>query len=500
MNIKIYAREKKYFAAAKDRLLVLLLAMFSVKGIFYAAYAMPFHLYSSPDDVGHISYVMYLSVKHDTPVLHETTLEKTAYESFLDGEKGTSEGKIYSVNTEEYEECGKKLNWIAQHPPLYYLYLLPFYLFTTHFTSDLSMIILAMRFATILLGAITILFLYRSMKLLDLGDLAIKCVMVCIVFSPAIQYYLTAIDNDAMVICLSTAAFYYFVKYIRDSDVNSLYIFAVLCGGITISKYTGAVILPVYALVYLWDAFFIKKKRIQEFIKQSTVCVLIFAVIITPVLIQNYSRYAELFPVFDDNTKMYDYSLMSFATESGYFNEIVSHIIYLTGWKTLITANMTRRYLVALILLCVYYFKSKKNVWIWLAPVQVAVIFSWITDMDVPTVLIISTVLCLLVLAVFDHKRRTMTLDREVCVLAASMLLFYAAVFFMQHYRIYLHRGRTGAMHGRYYYPLIAPFFFILFRKLNENKNILIKLLPIVLLFVNVWLEIKLLLLGIEKW
>lgn len=481
-----------------DKFLVIFMAIFAVKGVFYAAYAMPLTLDASADDTGHISYVIYLATEHKIPVMHEAKMEKTVLQNHHDAGHSRTEGKIYVVNTEEFEESST-LNWISQHPPLYYLYLSPFYLLTVKFTNILATIILVLRLATVLLGVVTIYFLYKALKLLGLKDLALKCAMVCVVFSSAIQFYLTAIDNDAMVICLSTAAFYFFIKYIKESNIKALYIFAALCGGITITKYTGAVVLPVYALVYLWDMIFIKKRNVKEIFRYSAICVLIFAVITAPVLAQNYSRYAVLFPI-DSNSRVLNRSLTYFVTETGYIDRIFSRIIHQTGWTGGLLANQTELYLASLIVLCGYFLKVKTNIWLLIAPFLMAIVFLQIKDMSMSAALAVGAVLCMLPLALFDHRKGIMTFDREVCILAVSMLLFYVAVFLVQHYRMYVHYGGFKATHGRYYYPLIAPFFFLLFRKLDERKDKFIGLLPLALLLVNVGMETDFIFRGIQSW
>ena len=132
---------------------------------------MPLRTFTSPDDVGHISYIIYLSTMHDRPILGSTKLEKTVAENCYDWD----ESKEYKINTEKYDES-ERLNWIAQHPPLYYFYLLPFYKITTIFSTQLSDIILILRMATIPLGIITLLFLleakiYRFLLLLFFKNL-----------------------------------------------------------------------------------------------------------------------------------------------------------------------------------------------------------------------------------------------------------------------------------------------------------------------------------------
>ena len=54
--------------------------IFFFKGIFYAVYFIPPYMYSSPDDVGHISYIQYIADMKSLPVLMQSMLE---YNNFI---------------------------------------------------------------------------------------------------------------------------------------------------------------------------------------------------------------------------------------------------------------------------------------------------------------------------------------------------------------------------------------------------------------------------------
>lgn len=471
-------------------ILMLFVLIFLFKGIFYAADLTPLRVGASPDDAGHISYVMYLASEHERPILREAKAEKTVEENYNVSEEDAMHYENFIVNTDTYEE-GEDMNYIAQHPPLYYLYLLPFYKITTLFTAQLSDIILMLRLATIPLGIITILAIYQSLKLLGLSSLAVNSAMVCVVFSPAIQFYLTMINNDAMLIGLSAAAFFCFAKFIKEDAAKYLYFFAALCGGITITKYTGAVVLPLYACAYIYYSLHIKKMKWKPFVRQALICLAIFAVIVVPILVQNYLHNGALFPLSTVPRPNYDCSLLDFVRHSGYFDQIFKNIICIMGFRPIVESGFFMQVAVSIIVGYLYFLQTRQDSVLWLMPYFAAWILTSVMDIKYAAAFSICALLGIFVLAMTQQQENKNPFDRNMQRFSVVMIVFFVLVFFRQQYVFYIHYGILRAMHGRYYYPLIIPFFYLLFRNLDVYSDRYTKYVPAALLGVNIILELS---------
>ncbi|MEA5084316.1 MAG: glycosyltransferase family 39 protein [Lachnospiraceae bacterium] len=486
----------------KNKFLHLMVAIFLLKGIFYGVYAIPLHMGSTPDDVGHLSYVAYMAKEHKIPVLFKTKFEETSYRNYDDVLKNRDViDSNYLINEGEYRES-EDYNYIAQHPPLYHLYLLPFYLVTTMFTSQLSNIVIVLRLATIPLGIITLLCLYKTLELLNAGDIAKKCAIVCFTFSSAMQYFLTIVDNDAMVICLSSVSFYLFIKYLKQANIKDLYLFAAASGGIVITKYTGAVVLPAYALIYLYHCVVRKKQKLSDFTKQSAICLAIFGVMVAPVLIQNYVRYELLFPKYDSFEMRYNYSLYQFISKIKYFDIMFRNIVNYTGWMVMVVTSKTMKVLCSLIVSYIFFLKSTKFKGLWFIPFVTATIISLELSMEYLTGFIISVISCIMLLSIskYDLTSQQDKDDKEVCILSLAMILSYVIVVFVSQYKLFVAYGMARALHGRYYYVLVLPFFWLIFRNLNLYNEKATKYLPAITFLMCIYSETILAYLGMMQW
>lgn len=486
----------------KNKFLYLMLAVFIMKGVFYGVYAIPLHMGSTPDDVGHLSYVAYMAKEHKIPVLFETKFEETIDRNYDDvwNNKDVIDSN-YLIHEGEYRES-EEYNYIAQHPPLYHLYLLPFYIVTTLLTSQLSNIVIVLRLATIPLGIITLLCLYKTLELLNAGDITKKCAMLCFTFSSAMQYFLTIVDNDSMVICLSSVSFYLFIKYLKENNTKELYLFAAASGGIVITKYTGAVVLPVYAIIYLYHCVVRKKQKISDFTKQSAICLAIFGMIVAPVLIQNYVRYEIIFPKYDSFEMGYDYSLSQFVSKIKYFDIMFRNIVNYTGWMVMVIASKSMKLLCTLIVSYIFFLKSSKFKVLWVIPFVTAIVMSLELSMEYLTGFIISVILCIMLLSIskYDPTSPEDKDDKEVCILSLGVILFYVLVFFASQYKLFVTYGQARALWGRYYYVLVLPFFWLIFRNLNLYNEKLTKYLPVITFLICIYSETILAYLGMMQW
>ncbi len=96
---------------------------------------------------------------------------------------------------------------IAGYPPLYYLYLLPFYLLSVPLTSYWSLIFL--RIGSLCLGLLSIMLIYKIVQLLFPRSTLIPLLtVVFVVLDPMFTFMTAVVNNDNMVL-LSFLLFLY---------------------------------------------------------------------------------------------------------------------------------------------------------------------------------------------------------------------------------------------------------------------------------------------------
>lgn len=497
--------EKKILLPKKNAAYVIMVLFFLIKGIIYGVFITPPYPGTSPDDPGQISYVIYIAKEHRLPLLHETKIEATVKNCISDYARKdfnsfSASKNTYNIGIGEFESC-RDVNWIVQHPPLYYLFLLPFYMISTVFTRSLPAIIIVMRMATLVfLGCGTLICLIKILDLLAVSGIAKKCILIAFLFSPAIQYFLVMIDNDAMVIFLAMLSFYLFFKYLKEGSLKALYGFSVVCGCIMITKYTGGLILPAYAIMYLYHALHIKKTKAVVVLKQAVLCILLFGIVVAPVYLRNYASYQNIMPVFDSEPPIYDYSFRQFITESTYIQEIYRHIVCVLGYERMIGPPIYMRciwalFLFLLFLSCIW--KNKERNTYILSCIIGILLCKVFLNINFYIGLAISAIVGIFFYKLLNNRKNR---EFEIVLLSVLTICITVAIFIYKHYGIYIHRGHPGATHGRYYYTLIFPFFYLIFGELEKIKAKQRRAIPAIFVSILLVMEAHMQYLCLKTW
>ena len=325
----------------KNIVLFLFMSIFLIKGIFYAVYITPPVVGTAPDDIGHLSYIQYIASEKKLPVLYKTSLEKVTFDLW------NSYMPNKSIDVDRFIITGEKFdekyddNWIAQHPPLYYLWMTPIYLIAKLITNKLYILIIILRLATIPFGIASIFVMSKVMDILKTKSIVRYCILISFVFSAPMQFYFSNVTNDSLLIFLCILSLYYLLKYTTGKDTKHFYLFVVCCALTVMTKYTGALVLTGYILYFLYKS--IKEDGIK---KTANLCIqggILGGIIVAPVFLRNYILYGNPVKTFNNNTLLYEITFFQFIKDKGYFNELYSHLVTLIGWKDLIiSTNLTK--------------------------------------------------------------------------------------------------------------------------------------------------------------
>ena len=486
----------------KNIVLFLFMSIFLIKGIFYAVYITPPVVGTAPDDTGHLSYIQYIASEKKLPVLYKTSLEKVTFDLW------NSYMPNKSIDVDRFIITGEKFdekyddNWIAQHPPLYYLWMTPIYLIAKLITNKLYILIIILRLATIPFGIASIFVMSKVMDILKTKSIVRYCILISFVFSAPMQFYFSNVTNDSLLIFLCILSLYYLLKYTTGKDTKHFYLFVVCCALTVMTKYTGALVLIGYILYFLFKS--IREDGIK---KTARLCVqggIIGGIIVAPVFLRNYILYGNPVKTFNNNTLLYEITFFQFIKDKGYFNELYSHLVTLIGCKYLITSTNLTKSLNAIILsglscFCLYKDNRKGRALFILFTGEISIfVLHHILNLELSvSVALIS----FLIISYYMLTLKELTLfKKEINGLFIFTIITMFLIYMSQHYKICLHRGRTGAMHGRYYYIAVFPFLYLIFNILEEFKFKYTKYLPILMTSVLMSIEVQTIVRCLERW
>jgi hypothetical protein len=477
----------------EHRVIYLLMVVFFIKGLMYSIYLIPPMAGASPDDVGHISYIQYIAKEKKLPVIYKTKLEnitEISYEEFENRE--IFNYKSLEVNIEEFDD-GNGDNWIAQHPPLYYILLTPVYMIAKLFTNKLYILIIILRIATISLGVSSIYFLNKIMNVMKSKRVVRYTILSIFTFSAPIQFYFSTITNDSLLVFLCILSLYLLLMCITYNINKYYYLFIISCAFICLTKYTGAFVVICYVLFFAYKSW--RENGLLSTIKKLVAGGTLGLIILSPIFIRNLYLYGNILQVYDKQAINYHYNIIYFIKNLGYFNEIYSHILTLIGWKSMIVSSNLMRTVVALIISILWFLSLLKrqnrtyqfvNYSIYI--IAIAILYNNLNIKFSTSIVIIS--LILLIINRITQKNITKE-KKEIIIFYTITSLIVCIAFMYQHYIIAGTRGITGAMHGRYYYIIIFQVQYLLFEVLEDYENRLIKYTPFIVACIAIFFEIQ---------
>lgn len=467
-----------------NKIIKLFMIIFLFKGLIYAIYITPAHLYSSPDDVGHISYIQYIASNKQFP-LFGAGLEANMFVnynlSFYDNIKTNI------INSKSYFFNQKYRNWIGQHPPLHYAIMAGVYFISNKITDNFYDNVYILRIVAIIYGILLIYVLGVILRDLKVHMIAQICILSIVTFSPAIQYYFSTIGNDSLTILLATVVWMLYIKYIKIYKIKYFMLYVIFFGLLIMTKYTGvfAVIATIPMVIY----YTIKKFGYKKSIKLLSIGFIIGVFIIGPYFIRNYIELGNLIvknATFQNNSNK---SISDFIITYQYFNVIVKHIILLIGHNPLITTDKIV-YLCVMLILFLFVMYNNKNILLQksnIAILLIGLLGCAIIEANIYVSYIITVFILLLFLYITDIIKNK---NVEIGIPISLSILIEFIVFFYTHYIIFLTRGKLGAMHGRYIYPIIFPALYIIGYGIIRAKEENVKYLPLMILPILIYIEI----------
>ena len=296
--------------SAHDRFLIVLLLLYVAKQVIFVFAFAPF---TGHDEVAHYGYLRTVATEGRIPVLPDLPTWQAAVAA---GERPPVDG----LPSELYPYCRYALKWnclpdeerwlndpprmesldgvlyptgyqyVANHPPLYYLLMTPVYWLSAAATPLTQHYLL--RLAAIGFGLLTVIFASLLARTLFPGDafLAVT-VPTFIAFQPQLSYEAAMVNNDILAIALTAGLLYLTVRGIRDQFPPPTCVWlGVVLGLAVLAKSTSLTAAPVIALAIIAATGW---RRARAWVMKGALVAAPAAVIVAPwylFLLQTYGN------------------------------------------------------------------------------------------------------------------------------------------------------------------------------------------------------------------
>lgn len=245
----------------------LVVLIFLIKGIYLIFIIPP---WEAPDETSHVAYVFYLFNYKKIPSSQKPFVVESIISSLLQERKIVSLIKKnrfqISNRIELFDRNEKKLNPpilanLADNPPLYYLYLLPFYKLSLFFSSYWSLIFL--RIGSLILGVFSLLLVYSIAKKLYPSSKIIAYLVTFLVSLQPMFAFISAITNiDIMVVFAFLLFLYFAIDLLKLKETRiKIYLYLLIISSLApLIKPQLIVLVPLYIFL-----LFLKRKLTNRF-------------------------------------------------------------------------------------------------------------------------------------------------------------------------------------------------------------------------------------------
>ncbi len=250
------------------------LVLFFIKVALLGIFFIP--RWEVPDETGHLSYIADIAEGRGIPVLGEANMIPFISEDL--GSTSPPEG-----------------NWLAQHPPLYYLTMAPFYKAARSMGMDMAQTVHVIRILNVIIATFFLYFCYRLCK--EENSYSDSHILVALILMGSIPMFSnigTGVNNSMLLGLLLTLGFWQSVCYYNHRSSKYIYRAAVFMGLAGITKYTALPVIFVWGVIFgFLEGFWKSPKKLLRVTTVALLCV-------TPILVwstRNYLIFEQLLPL-----------------------------------------------------------------------------------------------------------------------------------------------------------------------------------------------------------
>jgi 4-amino-4-deoxy-L-arabinose transferase-like glycosyltransferase len=296
-------------AMIEQKFLAVLLILFVAKGVLITYVHEPF---SGHDEVMHYAYLQYVAEDQRIPVIPDLG------EWQADDERGIEDNydrapdylwpycqfvtQDWNIDCKQHENPTWKANlggeflpmgWVytANHPPLYYLYMTPFYWLTDSLSIETQLTVF--RLATLPFGLLTVLFAYLTARTLVPRDRFLAMTVPAFVaFQPQISYEAAMLNNDAAAIAFTSAVVYLLVRGLKSGFPIGTVALTGFCFGLAaLSKNTSLTAGLTIAVAMILG---LGLRNWRAWVPRGAIAGGVAALMVAPWFLYMYSTYGDL--------------------------------------------------------------------------------------------------------------------------------------------------------------------------------------------------------------
>ncbi|WP_195161642.1 glycosyltransferase family 39 protein [Mesorhizobium sp. NBSH29] len=206
--------------------------LFVLKTFCIAIWVTP--LWGIPDEVGHYAYAEDIALGRGFPELGKATISA-------------------EVNTSaQNKTAGASHNWIAQHPPIYYVIAAVPIRIAVSISNDKNLKFISPRLIAVVAGGAILLILYKTLLLIGLNRDASTAVAASISLVPQFSTLASGTNHDVPLMFISALSAYFFVRFVLLGARVDAYWCAFLLSMAAATKFTALVMLaPVVSFLII---------------------------------------------------------------------------------------------------------------------------------------------------------------------------------------------------------------------------------------------------------
>ena len=283
----------------KNRLISILFFITFIKGLIFIFLIPPFQ---TPDEPNHYDYAVYLSkinifdylggkfdiseIEPDKIVTEEVKLLLTQaqfkdipfhydekakiglFDFIKDNQTYKSQDTSNSLSMER--ELGRAYNY----PPLYYFCESIVLRVADFFHVNIVIKFLLARFFSFLFFMAALVFVYKSLKIINFGTYTNIIILTLIALQPQLSMLSISVQPDILTLLLITAGLYFALKFVNDFVVRDFYLFHLSAGLLLLVKIHFFISFYPVLIVLIFYVLFSYKKLNKRFLFHSLLCLL----------------------------------------------------------------------------------------------------------------------------------------------------------------------------------------------------------------------------------
>ncbi len=491
------------------------LSIFLLKAFILAFWVIP--LWDIQDEPGHYSYILDIANGKGLPVMGEALFDESVKADWLN-----------DTWKDHYS-----LNWIAQHPPLYYMVNATILSAARLFSSNSEFLFRITRLLSVVSGTLALFVFYRIFIHVTRNKKISLFLVTGISLIPMFGFQAAGTTHDQFLSLLCALAILYWVKFIITRNMKHSILMACFLSLAAVTKSTSLLLfVPLVGISFFYIDERNLQKRLIYFVLISTIAMILPGLW----MIRSYIHYGVFLSTFHnvvehfDKAKILKTNLHQYLTSTLIIENLYSTFLGEFGWTgrggkcmVLLIKNSTQLitlYYCATSLFLFFsmtsYIKTDQKVYnkklpfntlfaglvisyfivfsipvkenSYLLPIMYAVMLSILTfSLQIVPLLICDNSKYLSINFLKINADKKELIENKFIYLSLFVCFFYTLIFIIELNSWYEKYHMLRADHGRYWFPIIpllaCSFVYPTFKVINLSKSVLVGIISA--MFIN---------------